>query len=99
METQEQAIHRLGTLAADCGIPVHMRDGVVSYIVQGQRAGGFLTAVIVNDLRKAVRAADGTNVNKLKNYVVFFDNHAPMGCWGSVEAYSKWRGLNLPVSV
>ena len=74
----------------ELGIPEYMRDGILRYINQHVKPGDFLTAVICNDLKKAVWHADGTNSNLLKNYVQFFYNYAPGGCWGSEEKMNAW---------
>ena len=38
-------------------IPLHMRDGIRSYVLDHLPVGGFLTAVIQNDLSAAASAA------------------------------------------
>ena len=58
--------------------------------------GGFLTAVLCNDLAKAVSKADDRNVELIPNYVRLLYNHAPMDCWGDDETVDNWRhGLHL----
>jgi len=58
--------------------------------------GGFLTAVLCNDLAKAVSKADDRNVELVPNYVRLLYNHAPMDCWGDDETVDNWRhGLHL----
>ena len=58
--------------------------------------GGFLAAVLCNDLSKAVSKADDRNVELIPNYVRLLYNHAPADCWGDDEAVDNWRhGLHL----
>jgi len=58
--------------------------------------GGFLTAVLCNDLAKAVSKADDRNVELIPNYVRLLYNHAPADCWGDDETVDNWRhGLHL----
>ena len=71
-------------------IPEGMRDGVARYIVHGTRPGHFLSAVICNDLTEAVNRADMTNRKRIADYVAFFYNYTPLGCWGSPEKFEAW---------
>jgi len=68
-----------------CRIPERMRGGIVRYITEGIIPGDFLQAIITNDLKKAVWLADEENTRLLREYVLFFYNYAPAGCWGSHE--------------
>jgi hypothetical protein len=71
-------------------LPHYMQDGVRRYIEDGIPPGGFLTAVICNDLFGAFAKADHVNQRAMKDYVVFFYNEAPCGCWGSREVMNTW---------
>jgi hypothetical protein len=76
---------------ADWGlIPDYMRGGIRRYIENGIEPGDFLQAVLRNDLRGAFERADGTNVNLIKEYIMFLYNYAPGGSWGSPENYEAW---------
>lgn len=72
-------------------IPLYMRGGVRRWIESGILPGSFLTAVVSNDLRKAVGKADDVNVRLLHEYISFFYNYAPSGCWGSPEKVEAWH--------
>ena len=74
----------------DYYIPERMMDGIVRYIDDRIRPGSFLTAIICNDLTKAVDKADDENIKNLPAYVGYFYNEAPAGCWGSVRAFKNW---------
>lgn len=71
-------------------LPEHIRDGARLYIERGVQPGGFLTAVICNDLKGSFACADEINRHKLFEIVRFFYNEAPGGCWGSLETMRKW---------
>jgi len=68
------------------GIPGYMHGGIVRYYENGIPPGDFLSAVINNDLKEACGRADGTNIDALKAYVMWFYNCAPMGTWGYANA-------------
>lgn len=71
-------------------LPEHIRDGVRLYIEHGVPPGGFLTAVISNDLKNALGRADDIHRPRLHDIVRFFYCDAPAGCWGSPEALDEW---------
>jgi hypothetical protein len=78
-------------------IPDYMMDGVIRYIEDGVEPGGFLSAVLVNDLTGAVAHADDVNMRNLPAYVRFFYNHCPSACWGNRDKVTAWivnGGLN-----
>jgi hypothetical protein len=75
-------------------IPERMRDGILNYIERRWPPGGFLQAVICNDLREAAGRADDENQLLLFEYVKFFYNHAPHECWGSPEKFQAWLAKN-----
>ena len=75
-------------------IPERMRFGIERYINYGIPPGGFLKAVITNNLSEAIARADDENLANLPAFVAYFYNEAPSMCWGSVENYRKWKGLN-----
>lgn len=71
-------------------LPPHIRAGAQNYIEDHVSPGGFLTAVICNDLVEAVAYADATNIEELHDIVAFFYCEAPSDCWGSKDAMVKW---------
>lgn len=71
-------------------IPEHMRTGLVEYVILHRPVGGFLQAVISNDLRNAALRADLANLPLLRVYVLWLTWNAPGNCWGSREAYEQW---------
>lgn len=73
-----------------CDIPGYMQDPLERYICDRVHPGGFLTAVLSNDLKEAVCRADDTNIRHIADYVRFLFNYAPMACWGSPEDFRNW---------
>lgn len=75
---------------SECNVPEHMHGAIDRYINHRLHPGGFLEAVLCNDLTGAVSKADLVNRNHLADYVKWFYNHAPSGCWGSRENFERW---------
>jgi hypothetical protein len=85
----EEAIRRL--------IPEHCREGLMLYIMEGIEPGGFLCAVLENDLIGAFSKADSINSARMEDYAKFLHNYAPRECHGSplkVRAWCQKGGLN-----
>lgn len=66
------------------------------WIENGIYPGGFLTAVIHNDLVEAIGRADHINRVRIADIVSFFYNEAPSSCWGSPEKAKKWHEKFFP---
>ncbi len=71
-------------------IPSHMMDALTRYIENKIKPGGFLTAVLCNNLKLAVGQADYINIKIIPVYVSFLYNNAPANCWGSVENFENY---------
>lgn len=76
--------------AAKCGIPSYMHGGITRYFRARLPPGGFLTAVLTNDLKGAALAADSENCRLLWDYVNFLYNYTPASSWGSKENVKAW---------
>ena len=74
----------------ESGMPEYMHGGIIRFYENGIPPGDFLTAVIDNDLQEAAVRADSTNIERLKNYVMWFYNYAPSGTWGFPGATDTW---------
>jgi hypothetical protein len=74
----------------DLGVPTHIRQGLIWYILYGIPPGGFLQAVIQNDLKMSFAKADHINQSRMFNIVNWMYNNAPHTCWGSSEACKEW---------
>lgn len=73
-------------------IPTHMMERLRAYIDRREGVGGFLRAVLTNDLKGACGKADSTNLLNLPAYVTYLYNNAPYQCWGSPERVAQWLG-------
>ena len=71
-------------------IPPGIQGGIKNYLQRRKRPGGFLSAVIRNDLREAFLRADNHSLRELKNIVLWFYWNAPAVSWGSSEAMEEW---------
>ncbi len=71
-------------------LPEHIRGTVKRYIEEGVPTGGFLQAVISNDLKESFAQADDINRKRMFDIVLFFYNEAPGPCWGTPERYQDW---------
>jgi hypothetical protein len=71
-------------------IPELTMVGITRYVTQGIPPGGFLTAVICNDLHEAVGRADAHNILALHSIVAYFYNNTPSACWGSPAEMKDW---------
>jgi len=71
-------------------IPEHCRRGMKRYIEHGIIPGGFLQAVICNNLVESFARADGTNILRLFDYASFLYNEIPTSAWGSEEKMLEW---------
>ncbi len=85
--------HKYGYHFQDFFIPVGMMGGLFRWIENGIVPGGFLKAVICNDLAEAVLRADDHNIRNLPAYVSFFHNEAPSNCYGSKASMEQWKML------
>ena len=68
----------------------HAGKSLWRWIENGISPGGFLTAVLRNDLAGAVGKADDRNVELIPSFVKLLYNFAPAGCWGSERQMSDW---------
>lgn len=71
-------------------IPENLKDGIENYLIHRLKPGGFLSAVIRNDLFGAVGRADTESLNCLLLIVRWFYNRAPSVSHGSSSAMSRW---------
>ena len=72
-------------------IPEHLRDALVRYVLAGGETGGFLTALLQNDLMDAVALADPASRDGLRPLCIFLYNHTPKVCRGSFATMKEWR--------
>lgn len=69
-------------------------ESLKRYVTEGVPVGGFLEAVISNDLKEACGRADDENIKVIPVYVSWLYNEAPSTCWGSKERYEAWLTIH-----
>jgi hypothetical protein len=75
----------------------NLTEGLRLYFEHHRPTGGFLTAVLENDLRAACERADMTNRRMLFDIVSWLYNEAPAQAWGSKERVERWlAGPEVP---
>ncbi|HEX5016560.1 MAG TPA: hypothetical protein VFX15_03120 [Actinomycetes bacterium] len=72
-------------------LPEHMREPLRDYVERGEAVGGFLTAVLSNNLVDAFGYADQTNKAAMESYAQWLYNECPRKAWGSIEKVIAWR--------
>ena len=70
--------------------PPEIVESLLRYWHQRIPTGGFLEAVLCNDLRDACGRADDTNIRHLPGIVQFCYWQLPGGSWGSPERVNAW---------
>lgn len=66
------------------------RETIVNYVNFGLPPGGFITAVLSNDLFGAIGRADAENLRDLHEICLFVYNKIPSECWGSRQSVERW---------
>jgi hypothetical protein len=79
-------------------LPEHLRGSMQRYIEHRIEPGGFLLALLSNDLREACGRADAVNRHLLFEIVTWLYSEAPSPCWGSPQNVIAWlqpRGIEV----
>ena len=71
-------------------VPRYMQEGLIEYFNSHRPPGGFLTAVLSNDLMGAFGKADLTNRHAMHSYAVGLFNCGDPKAYGSKEAVAAW---------
>jgi len=66
-------------------LPQHIREDFRMYIEQGVPQGGFMTALLSNNLKETFARADQRNNSYIPAYVDFLYWSVPADIWGSEE--------------
>jgi len=93
MKTPEQCNAHAGydVIRAD------MIESINRYVTDGVPPGGFLRALLANDLKESFGRADSHNRMTMFNLVCYVVNEIPASCHGSSESVVNWieaGGLN-----
>lgn len=65
-------------------------ESIRAYADEGWPTGGFLMAVLSNDLKEAYGRADDGNIEAMYEIIKYCYNEIPSACWGSPEAVKEW---------
>jgi hypothetical protein len=68
----------------------HFIPGLIRYVNEHIETGGFLRAVLENDLREACDRADPLSRPVLADLVTYIELILPAECWGSPEKVKAW---------
>lgn len=71
-------------------LPDHLREGLDRYAHERIPTGGFLYAVLCNDLFEAVCRADAESLAALPAVCGYVYNELPSKCWGSEVRVAAW---------
>jgi hypothetical protein len=74
----------------ECDVPQTLHDGLTEYFAARRPTGGFLRAVLENDLLQACLRADDVNRYELATIVLWLHHYASATGWGSPEKVAAW---------
>lgn len=76
------------------GIPANLHNGLDMYLMHHIRPGGYLYAVLSNNLKEAMLRWAGTaDDNPTGRLVLFCCSEIPAPAWGSVEFVESWINM------
>jgi len=67
-----------------------VKESLARYVKHRIPTGGFLQAVLENNLKEACGRADDQNQATLFHIVSYIYNELPFNCWGSPERVRQW---------
>lgn len=77
-------------LVAHYAVPDALTPGIVRYLHERIEPGGFLMAVLKNDLMEAAVRGDDRSIECLPGLARFLLNEAPVRSYGTPEKVAKW---------
>ncbi len=75
-------------------IPAYTMMALEDYVRNHTPKGGFMEAVLTNNLKEAFARADQGNLMAIGAMVNWLYNEAPSTCWGSPEKYEAWINMD-----
>lgn len=72
------------------GVPQHLHEGLVRYLVHHIKPGAFLTAVLENRLDAAIVRGDEDSVRGLRALVTFLHHDGPPAASGTPTLVRMW---------
>lgn len=83
--------------ASGCRIPEHMVEGLVRYVIHGDRPGDAMQALLAHNFRGIMERCDFENLASLREWWLMLCNRVPIAAHGSEENVERWisaGGLN-----
>jgi hypothetical protein len=80
----------IDTSSGKLDLPDILHDSLVAYIETGRPTGGFLEAVLSNDLMGAFKRADAQSCAYLEAVARWLYDKAPGDAWGDYKTVQKW---------
>ena len=71
-------------------IPLDTRESIDAYVSEGLETGGFLRAVLENNLMEAMGRADAHNLEALPHICAYVYNEIPSACHGAPSIVRAW---------
>lgn len=71
-------------------LPADAVETILNYLWRGLPPGGFIRAVLNNDLVEAAQRADSRNLGLLPEYASFMVNSMPEGSWRHAMHVDHW---------
>lgn len=71
-------------------LPPNVRASLDRYSAEGVPTGGFLRAVLENNLKEAFARADSINIRAMAEIVAHVYNNLPSASWGTAEKVDAW---------
>lgn len=90
MMTERALREKLAAHCQACGLPRQMWEALIEYTMTGRPLNAFLAALVTNDLLQTVKRADDLNIQRLRDYATWLESVAPIGSFGSAQAYQEW---------
>jgi hypothetical protein len=75
---------------SDREIPPITKDTIDAYVKWRRMPGGFVRAVLENNLKEAFARADNENTAAMLEIVSYCYNEIPFACWGSPARVKEW---------
>lgn len=93
LATRAAELYRADALTND--VPGHLVEGLVRYLAQHIRPGGFLSSVLGGNVFEALCRADPASQQGFGAVCLFLFRCAPSNAWGSPEKFEAWLADEL----
>ena len=77
-------------------VPARLLEGLRAYAIEHRPVGGFLTAVLSNDMHRAVALADIESIREIRGIMLYVVNALPCDCWGNEAKVAAWLSEKGP---